>query len=386
MEKPCLGRANAPSVCVPHNTLFSVPKSVSPSQRLSDAEAALQRAYSRSWKTVWAIVLSLLGSFSLAHAVITVGDPVLSPSDGNTKFSYAVNLSTGTITPAGVPSGAAVSRIILYDFAGYVLGSIFAPAGWTMDDSQFAGPVIPGIVDNPLIRNLVFFYTGAPSSTSEQVFLGDFGAVSTSSNTVDPPGENYVTRSRSVGNTSNSSSWGSVLTPGAGPNGGGPVESAILVWDPNLEPDIAGYRLYYGVSSGNYTESIDVGNTTTVAVPNLAVGTTYVFVVTAFNSLGLESLPSNEESFTTGELPAAISAMNRLPDGSIQFTVTRAASLEGTSAAGPVGTAPAMVIQVSTDLTNWNLWVLLENPAATQVLTDADAAFMDRRFYRISTP
>ena len=33
-------------------------------------------------------------------------------------------------------------------------------------------------------------------------------------------------------------------------------------WDANGEADLAGYKIYYGTSSGNYTNSVDVGNTT----------------------------------------------------------------------------------------------------------------------------
>jgi hypothetical protein len=35
-----------------------------------------------------------------------------------------------------------------------------------------------------------------------------------------------------------------------------------LEWDPNTEPDLGGYKLYYGNASGDYAEVIDVGNTT----------------------------------------------------------------------------------------------------------------------------
>ena len=33
-----------------------------------------------------------------------------------------------------------------------------------------------------------------------------------------------------------------------------------LEWDPNAEPDLAGYKVYYGYASGNYSQVIDVGN------------------------------------------------------------------------------------------------------------------------------
>ena len=57
--------------------------------------------------------------------------------------------------------------------------------------------------------------------------------------------------------------------------------SVTLHWDQNVEPDIAGYHLLYGITSGSYTEQIDVGNTTKATVPGLADGGTYFFVETS---------------------------------------------------------------------------------------------------------
>lgn len=78
------------------------------------------------------------------------------------------------------------------------------------------------------------------------------------------------------------------------------AESVSLIWDANPEPDIAGYRLYYGPSSGNYVEQIDVGNTTSATVANLITGITYFFAVTAYDTMALESEFSNEVSTTIG--------------------------------------------------------------------------------------
>lgn len=70
-----------------------------------------------------------------------------------------------------------------------------------------------------------------------------------------------------------------------------------LSWNPSSDPNTVGYKLYYGTSSGNYTGSVTVGNETTAPMPNLQVGTTYFFVVTAYDGFGTESLPSNEASY-----------------------------------------------------------------------------------------
>ena len=47
-----------------------------------------------------------------------------------------------------------------------------------------------------------------------------------------------------------------------------------IAWDTNTESDLAGYKLFYGTSSKNYDVSVDVGNTTTYTIANLAEGIT----------------------------------------------------------------------------------------------------------------
>ena len=69
--------------------------------------------------------------------------------------------------------------------------------------------------------------------------------------------------------------------------------SVTLAWDPNTEPDIAGYKLYYGSPVGTYSEVVNVGNTTNTTVDTLVSGNTYAFYVTCYNTSGLESEPSN---------------------------------------------------------------------------------------------
>ena len=59
--------------------------------------------------------------------------------------------------------------------------------------------------------------------------------------------------------------------------------------------NLLGYKLYYGTSAGNYTNSITLGNVITYTFTNLANGT-YYFTATAFDNAGVESAPSNEVS------------------------------------------------------------------------------------------
>jgi hypothetical protein len=62
--------------------------------------------------------------------------------------------------------------------------------------------------------------------------------------------------------------------------------------------DLVGYRLYYGLSSGNYHVTLDVGNALSAALDGLEEGKTYYFAVTAYDLEGFESDFSNEVSMT----------------------------------------------------------------------------------------
>ena len=56
--------------------------------------------------------------------------------------------------------------------------------------------------------------------------------------------------------------------------------------------DLAGYNIYYGTASGDYTQNVNVGNVTNYTVSNLAAGT-YYFAATAYDTSGNQSAYSN---------------------------------------------------------------------------------------------
>ncbi|WHZ22730.1 MAG: hypothetical protein OJF47_001842 [Nitrospira sp.] len=76
------------------------------------------------------------------------------------------------------------------------------------------------------------------------------------------------------------------------------VANATVTWNANTEIDLAGYRVYVGTRSGVYgfAGPFEVTNKTTFTVPNLPLGTTYFFAVSAFDTAGNESVKSNEVS------------------------------------------------------------------------------------------
>jgi hypothetical protein len=102
-----------------------------------------------SWAFV--IILALAGS-KTANASITVGLPTVTSG----VWNYGMTGDTLESLVAGN------SYFVIYDFSGYVVGSITAPTGWTAT-AQLVGPVPPNqiLTDSSSLYNLVFSYTGA---------------------------------------------------------------------------------------------------------------------------------------------------------------------------------------------------------------------------------
>jgi fibronectin type 3 domain-containing protein len=62
-----------------------------------------------------------------------------------------------------------------------------------------------------------------------------------------------------------------------------------LAWSPNQEPDLGGYRVYYGLESRDYIGYVDVGRTTSYRLDNLMDDVPYYIALTAYDSGGNES-------------------------------------------------------------------------------------------------
>ena len=81
---------------------------------------------------------------------------------------------------------------------------------------------------------------------------------------------------------------GCLALAGSAPRAG----SVDLEWDP--VPAATGYRVYYGLGSGQYTLSKDVGNRTTTTMSGLTDCTDYYMAVKAYNAFGESDEFSNE--------------------------------------------------------------------------------------------
>src|SRR5262245_31012751 len=109
------------------------------------------------------------------------------------------------------------------------------------------------------------------------------------------------------------------------------VEGAdvTLAWNQNPEPDVAGYLISYGTGSGQYTNFVDVGNTTTHTLNNLFAGQTYYFALRAYNASGTSTY-SNEVSATlTSELTLINLTANKPSPQPAGTTITFSATANG---------------------------------------------------------
>lgn len=81
------------------------------------------------------------------------------------------------------------------------------------------------------------------------------------------------------------------------------TNSVTLAWDASPDTRVAGYKLYYGASSGAYSKQVDVGNVTNATLNSLVWRSTYYFAAAAYDTNGLESVFSNEAVYTVPQPP-----------------------------------------------------------------------------------
>ena len=111
------------------------------------------------------------------------------------------------------------------------------------------------------------------------------------------------------------------------------AQTTTVAWDPNPEPDIAGYMVGYGTQPGQYTQTADAGRRTSWTLSGLVAGRRYYFAVRAYNAGGLWSAWSAEVSAVVGA-PMADTDGDGLPD-----TWEQLAGLEPASSSGVNGAA-----------------------------------------------
>jgi hypothetical protein len=67
-----------------------------------------------------------------------------------------------------------------------------------------------------------------------------------------------------------------------------------LTWVASTSTNVRSYQIYYGTTSGSYTQVVSVGDVTQMRITGLTPGTTYFLAATSSDDVSIESLYSNE--------------------------------------------------------------------------------------------
>jgi hypothetical protein len=145
--------------------------------------------------------------------------------------------------------------------------------------------------------------------------------------------------------------------------------SVKITWTPSLSTNVAGYDIYYGTASSNYTHSVSVSNVTDVTVAGLTNGTTYYFAAKSYTGTGVLSLFSQQIAFVAGltsAIPATISSPIASQSGQFGFLISGSAGYQ-------------YAVEASTNLVNW---VVIGINTAPFAFVDTNASQFPHRFYR----
>ncbi len=107
--------------------------------------------------------------------------------------------------------------------------------------------------------------------------------------------------------------------------------NVTLAWDPNMEADLKGYKVYYGSASGNYSFMIDVGNWTSLTISGLEAGKTYYFTATAYGPAGEESGMSGELRYDTPRSDSHLLSPTNASNGAASCTINASAGPNGSN-------------------------------------------------------
>ncbi|HXV77580.1 MAG TPA: fibronectin type III domain-containing protein [Candidatus Polarisedimenticolaceae bacterium] len=144
-----------------------------------------------------------------------------------------------------------------------------------------------------------------------------------------------------------------------------------LAWDPVTHPDLAGYRVFYGVNASNLDQSVDVGTNAQATLSNLADCTNYFVAVKARGTDGsLSPQFSNQISGwarpvvasvsppsiqRTTQMALTVSGVNFMPGASVSFSdpaiVVNGVTVNGCSQLVVDVTVPDTAAVGTTDLT-----------------------------------
>lgn len=125
-----------------------------------------------------------------------------------------------------------------------------------------------------------------------------------------------------------------------------PSYSCLLEWNPNWEPDLVGYKIHIGETSGNYTHVIDVVGVSRTILTDVPLGSTLYCAISAYTSSGLES-PLSEE------LVVKVGAPKPVVDTSFTIQSPGQGQLQWRYPNDTAFPAERFTVYASEDLVNW---------------------------------
>ncbi len=146
-------------------------------------------------------------------------------------------------------------------------------------------------------------------------------------------------------------------------------QSVTFAWNP--VSNVAGYAVYYGTNSGNYTTRLNTHTNTTATISGLKEGLTHSFAVAAYNAAGVEGPRSAPLSYLVPGILALTPAAKSGRPMLIKF---------------PVAPGHSYTLQASVDLKSWtNLWDTgISTSNAWVSFQDAQSQSFPKRFYRLA--
>ena len=235
-----------------------------------------------------------------ANVSVVVNQALASVTLGslNQMYDGTAKLVSVAISPTGLPVTVTYNGFAMSPTAA---GSYQVVA--TVNDPNYVGGatnifVVDKAPASVSLTNLVETFDGTPKPVTASTIPANLTVLLTYNSFTNAPADagSYAV----VGTIENPNYQGTVTNsliispaaPGASAN-----QSVALGWNPSPSTDVAGYKIYYGTASHNYTNSVMVGNVTNATISGLVAGQTYYFAATAFDDRGDESQLSDEVSY-----------------------------------------------------------------------------------------
>jgi hypothetical protein len=148
-----------------------------------------------------------------------------------------------------------------------------------------------------------------------------------------------------------------------------PPGQVTLGWNVSPDETVVGYYIYYGTTSGVYTNKMNVGTNTIIAMNGLVAGSTYYFTATSYDSAGMESSFIPEASYV---VPGILTVTQNPTNGIIRVLF-------------PVAGEQSYELQASYDLISWsNIWLTQSQAANKWIEYDEPLTnTLPAKFYRL---